>query len=129
MRLRWPAFLPVGVCFDDAGIHSECFPADRALGDTARQHRFEHFAQEVTLTETPMAVLRKGGMIRHRIGQAELAEPAVSEVQVHLFAQPSLGTDAETVARKKHPDHQFRINRRPAHARIVGPQLNPDMDE
>ena len=50
-------------------------------------------------------------MVRHCIFEIESAEPAIRQVQMHLFAQPPLGANAEAVADDQHADHQLRINR------------------
>ena len=50
-------------------------------------------------------------MVRHRVFQAEAAEPAIRQVQVDFLAQPPLGADAEAVADDQHADHQLWINR------------------
>jgi hypothetical protein len=42
---------------------------------------------------------------------------------VNLLAQPPLGTNAEAVADKQHPDQQLRINRGPPDVAVVGPQM------
>jgi hypothetical protein len=39
-------------------------------------------------------------MIRHRIFQAEAAEPPIGQVQMHFLAQPPLGSNAEAVTDK-----------------------------
>ena len=44
-----------------------------------------------------MPVLGEGRVVRHLAGEAEPTEPAVSEVQVNLLAQPPLGTNAVAV--------------------------------
>jgi hypothetical protein len=53
-------------------------------------------------------------MIRHFAIEAKPAEPAVSEVQVDLLAQPTFGPNAVAVADQQHPHEQFRIDRRSA---------------
>ncbi|PWC56069.1 hypothetical protein TSO221_03245 [Azospirillum sp. TSO22-1] len=58
-----------------------------------------------------VTVLGKGRVVRNVALQAEPAEPAVGEVQMHLLAQPALRADAAAVADKQHPDHQLRIDR------------------
>ena len=52
-------------------------------------------------------------MVRHRILETQSTEPAVGQIEVNLFAQPPLGTNAEAVTHDQHPDHQLRIDRRP----------------
>src|SRR6516225_9764370 len=46
--------------------------------------------------------------------EIELAEPAVSKVQRHFLAQPTLMANAIAVTNQEHPDHQLGINRGPA---------------
>src|SRR6056297_2954224 len=53
-------------------------------------------------------------MIRDPVTQIKAAEPAIREVQMHLFTQPALGPDAEAIPDQQHPDQQFRIDRRAA---------------
>src|SRR5213596_3657556 len=58
----------------------------------------EELAQQVALAEASVPVLGEGRMVRHVAVEAEPAEPAVSEVEVNLLAQPPLRADAEAVA-------------------------------
>src|SRR3546814_11832466 len=51
------------------------------------------------------------------------AEPAIRQVQAHLFAQPTLRTDPHAIAYDQHPDHQLRINRWPTRLAIIGPHM------
>ena len=53
------------------------------------------------------------------------AEPAVGQVEVNLLAQPPLRADAEAVADDQHPDHQLRIDRRPADLAVERRQFLP----
>ncbi|KZX95319.1 hypothetical protein A3722_18740 [Sulfitobacter sp. HI0027] len=61
-----------------------------------------------------MPVLGKRRVIRDPVAQIEAAEPAIREVQMHLFAEPSLRTNAEAIADQQHPDQQLGIDRRAA---------------
>ncbi len=63
-----------------------------------------------------MPILGEGRVVRHLAIEAELVEPAVGEVQVHLLAQPPFGANAKAVANKQHPDESllFGIVRRDA---------------
>ena len=49
----------------------------------------------------------------------ELAEPAIGEVHLHFTAEQPLRADRKDVPHDQHPDHQFRINRRATHGRIM----------
>src|SRR3982074_3179111 len=62
-------------------------------------------------------------MIGNLIVEIEPAEPAVRKVKCDLPAKLSLETHAITVADNQHPDHQLRIDRRPADLAIEGRQL------
>ena len=62
-------------------------------------------------------------MVGHVALQAEPTEPAVRQVQVNLFAQPSFRADAEAVADDQHPDQQLGIDRRPADGAVERRQL------
>ena len=50
-------------------------------------------------------------MIWHRVVQIEATEPAISQVQMDLFAQTPLGPNAEAIAYQKHTDQQLGIDR------------------
>ena len=52
-------------------------------------------------------------MVRHRVLKSQSTEPAIRQIEVNLFAQPALGTNAEAVTDDQHPHHQLRIDRRP----------------
>jgi hypothetical protein len=74
-----------------------------------------------------MPILGKRRVIRHRSIQAEPTEPSVGQIEVNLIAQAPLRSDAETVTDQEHPDHQLRIDRRPADDTIEGCQISPDL--
>src|ERR1700685_3589405 len=58
-------------------------------------------------------------MIRGGTLDAEPAEPAIGKVQLHFTTEQSLRTDRKDISNNQHPDHQFRIDRRAAHQRIM----------
>ena len=72
-----------------------------------------------------MPVLGEGRVIRHLANEPEPAEPPVSQIEMDLFAQPPLRTDAEAVADDQHADHQFGINRGASRAAVERRQLSP----
>jgi hypothetical protein len=84
-------------------------------------------AQQIAIAEAAMPILGEGRVVRHLAVEAEPAEPAVGEVQVHLLAQPPFGANAVAVANQQHPDEQFGINRRPAGRAIKWRQMAPNL--
>ena len=94
----------VGISFDQAGINRHPLAAgrwplaagrwplaaDQPFFDAPRNRRLEEVAEQFAVTETAMAVLLKVGVIRYTVGQLEATEPAIGQVQMHLFAQPPL---------------------------------------
>src|SRR5664279_5903972 len=58
-------------------------------------------------------------MIRDSILDAEPAEPAIGKVHLHFTADQPLRADRKDIPYDQHPDHQFRIDRRTAHQRIM----------
>jgi hypothetical protein len=58
-------------------------------------------------------------MVRDSILDAEPAEPTIGEVHLHFTADQPLRTDRKDISDDQHPDHQFRIDRRTPHGRIV----------
>jgi len=57
------------------------------------------------------------------------AKPAIRQVQVHLFAQAPLGSDAETVSNQQHSDHQFGSDRGAPDRAVKCRQLLPQLAE
>src|SRR5205085_9472640 len=81
-------------------------------------------AQEITIAEAAMTVLREGRVIRHLALQAQAAEPAIGQVQMHFLAEPALRANAEAIADEQHPDHQLRVDRRTSDLAVEGPQVS-----
>src|SRR5271155_3305266 len=62
-------------------------------------------------------------MVGYPVLDAELAKPPVCQIDLHLGAQPPLRADRKDVSHNQHPDHQYRIDRRPTCVRVVGRKL------
>src|SRR4051794_21852072 len=58
-------------------------------------------------------------MIRDSVLDTELAEPAIGKVHLHFTADQPLRADRKHIPHDQHPDHQFRVDRRAPHRRIV----------
>jgi hypothetical protein len=58
-----------------------------------------------------VAVLGKRKVIGDFAFKTQTAEPAIRQVQMSLFAQPTFGTNALAVAHHQQANHQFGINR------------------
>ena len=54
---------------------------------------------------------------------AELAKPSISQIDLDLGAEPTLGTKCKYVAQDQHPDHEHRINQRPASVGVEWSEL------
>jgi hypothetical protein len=67
--------------------------------NVAKGHeRLKQLSQQIAIAEAAMPVLGEGRVVRHLAVKPEPTELAVSEVPVHLLAQPPLGTNAVAVA-------------------------------
>jgi hypothetical protein len=77
-------------------------------------------AQDVAVTKALQTIDRKCRVMRHLVGEIELAEPAVTKMQLDLFAEAALVPNAVAVTHNQHPDHQFRIDRRSTNIAVVG---------
>jgi hypothetical protein len=62
-------------------------------------------------------------MIGHVPVQAQPAEPAIGQVQVHFLAEATLRADAQAVAHQQHADQQLRIHRGAAHGAVKRRQV------
>ena len=58
-----------------------------------------------------MPILGEGRVVGHCVFKVESAEPAICQVLVNLFAQPTFGPNAEAVANDQHANHELRIDR------------------
>jgi hypothetical protein len=96
--------LYVGIGGNQAGIDRKSGPLDQPFCHAAPDHGLKQLSQQVTIAEATMPILGEGRVIRHLTIEAEPAEPAVGEVQVHLLAQPPLGANAVTMANQQHPN-------------------------
>jgi hypothetical protein len=67
--------------------------------------------ERIALAEATVPILGEGRVVRHRIFEIKVAEPAIGQIQMDFFAQPALRADAEAVAHDQHADHQLRIDR------------------
>jgi len=76
-----------------------------------------------------MAIFREGRVIGYFVFQTQAAEPAIGQIQMHLFAQPTLGTDAVAVTEDQHAHHQFRVNRRAAYGVVEVSQVSAQIAE
>ena len=56
------------------------------------------------------SVLGKRRMTRHCFSKIQTAEPAISKVEMNLFAKPSFRSDAKTIAHQQHTNEPFGIN-------------------
>src|SRR4051794_11809943 len=108
-------------------VDSEGRPINQPFCHAASDHGLEQLAQQIAIAEAAMPILGEGRVVRHLAIEAEPAEPAVGEVQVHLLTQPPFGANAVAVANKQHPDQQFGINRRPAGRAIKWRQMAPNL--
>jgi hypothetical protein len=86
--------LLVGIGSNQAGIDRKGSPIDQPFGHAAPDHGLEQLSQQIAVPEPTMPILGEGRVVRHLAVEAEPTEPAVSEVQVNLLAQPPLRTNA-----------------------------------
>ena len=111
---------------DDRGIGAKALPADQPFRDAARQNALKELTEQIAVAEPAMAVLGKRRMIRDVALQAEPAEPAIGEIEMHLLAQPALRANAHDIADDQHPDHQFGIDRGAADGAVEGTKAGAD---
>src|SRR5262249_40949987 len=112
-----------------AGIHRKAFTADQAFPDAPLHHRLEYKAEGIALAKAPMAVFLGTREPRHYFFKAQPTEPPVSQIEMNLFAQPTLRANAKTVAHQQHPDHELRIYRRASSVAVERLELPPQLAE
>ena len=82
----------MGVGHDDAGVDREALTAHDPFLHAARDHGLEQLAQKIALAETrPWRFLENVEMIGNvAVETARRSEPAISQIEVDLVAQPPL---------------------------------------
>ena len=92
----------------------------------AEAHRLgEHLLPEAALCPLLGAQLHQRRLVGNRVGKREAAEPAKARVHGQFVTQLPLA-EAVEVLEDPHPDHQFRIDRRPAKPGVERGDLLPD---
>ena len=119
--------LLVGIGGNQAGIDRKSGSLDQPFCQAAPDHRLEQLSEQIAIPEAAMPILREARVIRHLAVETEPTEPAVSEVQVNLLAQPPFRANAVAVANQQHPDKQFGIDRRPAGRAVKCRQVAPNV--
>ena len=109
----------VGVGLDQPRIHGKPFSANQPGHDTGLHDTLEHPAEDAAIPEPLVARSRKYRVIGDLVLYAKLTEPAVGKVHLHLATQQTLGAKAKNIADDQHPQHQYRVDRRPTECRIV----------
>jgi len=106
---------------DQTGIVSKALSSNQPFRYAPRDSHPKHIAQEVTLTEATVPVLRKCRMVWDAIRQIKTTKPAIGQIQMDLFAQPPLRADA-----KQYPINSIRIcNAVIAAAKLSLPRVLP----
>jgi len=111
--------LLVGVGLDQARVDCKAFAANQTGCNTSLDDALEDAAKNLSLTEALIAGTRKHRMIGDSVLDAEPAEPAVGKIHLHFATEQPFRTDRKNISHDQHPDHQFRIDRRAPHRRIV----------
>ena len=78
-------------------------------------------AQDAAITKALKTIDRKRRVMRDLVGEIELAKPAVTKMQLDLFAEAALVPNTVAVTHNQHPDHQFRIDRRSTNIAVTSP--------
>jgi hypothetical protein len=118
-----------GIGLNDTGINREAFPADQASLQAQANDLLKELPEQVALTETAVAVLGEGRVIRYVAFQAQTAKPAIGQVEVDLLSSPALRADGKGITNQQHADHQLRIDRGPSASGIIGGQAPSDRAE
>src|ERR1700724_343466 len=119
----------VGVGLDHAGVDGKAFATDQSLLHASRDHAFEHLPKCVALPETAVTVLRERRMVRYRVLKAESTEPAIGQIEMDLFAQSALSTNAKAVTDDQHSQHQLGIDRRTPGMALERYEVTPQLAE
>src|ERR1700682_1707985 len=119
----------IGVGLDHAGIDGKAFATDQPLLHAPCDYTLEHLPKRIALPETAVTVLREGRMVRYRVLKAESTEPAIGQIEMDLFAQSALGTNAKAVTDDQHSHYQLRIDRRPPGMAVERYEVTPQLAE
>lgn len=75
------------------GVGGKAFRADQSLRQAALHYRLEQLPQDVVLPEASMAIFGKAGMVGDLAVQAQAAEPAAGEMEMHFLTEPPFRPD------------------------------------
>jgi hypothetical protein len=78
---------PARVGHDRAAVHRHVAPRHQPGRGAPSDHLLEQQAVQVAVPEATVPVFGEGRVVGYPVGQIEPAEPAVSQVEVHLLAQ------------------------------------------
>src|SRR5437867_12600424 len=92
-RVARNPLLPIHVRFDQACINRKSFAADQASRDACRHHALEHTSKGTALPKALPPGTAEHRMVGDAVLDAELAEPAIGKVHLHLGADTSLRSD------------------------------------
>jgi 2-succinyl-5-enolpyruvyl-6-hydroxy-3-cyclohexene-1-carboxylate synthase len=111
--------LLIGIGRNQAPINGKAFATNQTGRDARLDDPLEHPTKNISLAEALVAGARKCRMIGDSVLNTELAEPAIGEVHLNFTTDQPLRTDRKDISHDQHPDHQFRIDRRTTHRRIM----------
>src|SRR6185312_9811389 len=111
--------LTIGVGFDQARIDRKSFDADQPCPYAGLHDALEDATEEIALPKTLVAGTRERRMVRDAVLKPQIAKPSIGQVDLNLATELPLRSDREDIANDEHPDHQYRIDRRPAGLGVV----------
>src|SRR5450631_3699492 len=111
--------LLIGVSLDQARVDCKAFAANQTGRKARVDDPFEHAAENIPFTKPLVPGARERRMIRDRVLDTELAEPTIGKVHLHFTADQPLRADCKYIPHDQHPDHQFWIDRRATHGRVM----------
>jgi hypothetical protein len=97
----------VGIGSNQAGIDSEGRPINQPFCHAASDNGLEQLAQQIAIAEAAMPILEERRVVRHLAIEAEPAEPAVGEVQVHLLT-PAVRSECRSRSQPAAPGRAVR---------------------
>src|ERR1700746_3026197 len=99
--------------------HRKAFAADQTSPDACAHNTLEYAAENAAVAEPFIAGSRKRRVIRDLVLNREPTKPEIGKVHAHISTYRPMRSDRKHVPDDEHPDHQHRIDRRPAEPRII----------
>src|SRR5260370_39612909 len=100
------------VCLNESSIHRQLVAAYQSNCQASGHNFLEPLLEHLRFLKAPVAILRKGAVVRNFRIKPETCEPAPGEMHAQFLNKLALAADAVQMANQQNAQQQLWINRR-----------------